>query len=356
MQQVPFINDHWQFRLNRKAESSEDQSIKSLCNDFWRAQRQDERRLLVGDLELELHTFEKGLRHSDACIDLTIAPQPYMHKFRLLAGHAALRAAIATTHHRKVISVLPGNIRDLSRDQLGSMCERLVQWLDSVDRLYMSPFSPSADIFRNWLKGVYTGGTPAGDRPSLFALERILADRRSLIIETANALVAAVISLGLLDSSAAISVHGAGLYAESVAVTLGINGYKARQIIGGKLDTEAELLLLVDSGLKISRETDTSLTDKIIFELGPDQIDPSADRALKDCNAIVINDLICGCSEDMVEKWLLAGSAVDSWQHYIQLEYKDLLDKYLNLIRDQKLNHADAALTLALDNLKTTLF
>lgn len=353
---VPFINDFWQFRMNRLSSSIDEERLTRLSEDYWQSLRQDKHIISSGNLEFEIHTFDKGLVFTDAFVDLAILPEPYMHKFRLLAGHSGVRTALADAGFRKVIAVIPGNIRDLTRDELAGLCQETAGWLDAAGGLYISPFSQSADIFRNWKKGVYTGGATVGEHNSLFALERLMADRRSLMIETCNALMASAVKGDLVSKNASIQVAGAGLWAESIAVSLGLNGFKVEQVHDQTTELRAEVIILADAGVRIGGKEATSFKDRIIIELFPDQIDPSADKLLSANNRLVVPSIAAAAAEELVEKWLLTGEQVDTWEHYLHMTMNELVESYRSLQKKRGISDVEALLLLAMERLEKCLF
>jgi hypothetical protein len=351
---IPFINDFWQYRMNRLIAEVDEAEYVDICKHYWNAQRQDKRQLSAGEMLFEVHTFDKGLKYHNAFIDLAITQDPFLHKYRLLSGHAGLRTALAGGEFRKVLGVIPGNFRDLSREEIDQLCKRIVDWFESANQLYASPFSTIADILRNWLKGVYSG-IPNSGHPSLFAVEHLLSDRRSLIIETANAVLTSLVKRNIVSSDSSVAVLGAGLWAESISVTLGLNGFQSRQFFDSDLSNRAEVTILADVGVRVKENNAEMLRDTVLIEMLPEQIDPSADEALRQNGVLVVPDLVTASAEEMVEKWLLGGEGVDTWQHCLGLMMDELLTGIDELASKHNLCNPDAALLLAVDRLKDKL-
>lgn len=355
MSSLPFISDNWQFRCNRYTSTlAAGDPLSEVNAALWRSFKEEHRSILLEDdgdtAEVEVFSVQQGPTSAEAFYDWQPSSGTYNHVQRLLAAHASLRCAISQTEADRVIGVANVNVRELSPDQLNSMCSQIVAWWDINERTFASPFSRLAGIMRNWLDGVY-GDAPGGEHPSLDALREIDFDDRAILIQSAKSTLSVLRESEVVDKNAPVLVIGEGLWAESVAVELELDGVQCRRTVDVNAGADADVLFLLHTQNCINADAARSLRGSAVVEMVPDQINPEADAILAERSIVVVPDLLANCATEIVEDWWIGGKRVPTWERALAMKFVQMWDDLSAVRSKEKLTWHDAAVHLALQRL-----
>lgn len=355
MSTLPFISDNWQFRCNRYASTlGHDDPLGETNSALWRSFKEEHRQLLLQDgedcAEADVFSVQQGPTRQETFYDWQPSTGSYNHVQRLLAAHASLRCAIAATEADRVIGAANVNIRELSPAQMSSLCGQIVDWWDASERTFASPFCRLAGIMRNWLDGVY-GDAQVGEHASLDALRELTFDERAILIQSAKSLIEVLRQKDVVEETAPVLVVGEGLWAESVAVELELDGLQCRRSIDVNAGADTDILFLLHTQNCVDEKAARSLRGRAIVEMVPDQVNPEADRTLTEHGITVVPDLLTSCANEIVEDWWIGGKRVPTWERALTMKFGQVWDDIEAVRRDDKLTWHDAAVSLALRRL-----
>jgi glutamate dehydrogenase len=115
------------------------------------------------------------------------------------------------------------------------------------------------------------------------------------------------------------------------------------------LDEDVLFILLPENTL--TPEIAELISCKAIVELLPGQINPVCDDILYKRNIMVIPDIVCSSSIEIVESWWLGGNKVPDWPMALYLRLSELCSKVQSRRCEKNICNHEAALLLALERL-----
>jgi hypothetical protein len=357
MSSLPFISDNWQYRCNRLVGTlPEGDPLRQINAILWRSFKEETRSIMIPEegaepREVSVYSVQQGPARTEAFYDWQPMAGSYNHVQRLLAAHASLRCALIDARADRVIGLAGVNLRDLSPDEIYNLCATIVEWWDSNERTYVSPFSRMASILRNWLRGGY-GDAPGGDYPSLEALRALDIDQRHVIVHCGISALDALRKQGSVSGDASVGVVGVGVERESLAAELGNMGAPCHQYMDYPFGQEQDVMILLHAHNLIMPNRAGEVSCRALVEVIPDQINPDADEILMRRGVTVVPDVLCSCATDMVENWWLSGSAVPDWRKAMHGQVAELWEKISSSQEKHSCPHHDAALRLALSGLE----
>ena len=352
----PFISDYWQYRCNRIMAALEpDDPVRAVNDTLWRSYKEEKRTLELRDdtenlIEVNMFSVTQVPTSTEAIYDWQHLTGTYSHVQRLLAAHASIRCALIESEADKIIGVSNVNLRELTQEQVHDFCGQIVSWWDKNERTFLSPYSRMAHIIRNWLDGMY-GEKPGGNHPSLDALKTIEVEQKDVIVQSAISAFSMATNDVSEDEKITVAIIGRGLWSEALAVEMHTAGKPCHQYAELPDDLDCDVVFLMHTHNVINPEQAKNLRCRCIIEVLPDQINPDADPILLDRNIVVVPDVLCTCSADIVEDWWIKGQRVSDWSRALSLTMNDIWNRVKSVQEKRNICYHDAALMVAFERL-----
>jgi hypothetical protein len=352
---VSLVSEAWQQRCHRLSSLDIDSSIKEFNDTFWLNFIESKSSIVLsgepsGWQSIEILSTVQWPIVNSAYYDVQLVPETTRHVHRMRSTSANIRRALAGSEADKIVSTVKTNLLELSINQVSNLCREITKWLVKERDSYLSPFSPMANIIRNWLNGVY-GEKPTTLYPSLQPIMDFGKDKRTVIRESANSLLSVLTKHELIGNSPTIGIVGKGAWIDQILSELRSYGANCNQYDQLHPDLLEDVLFILLPENTLTPEIAELITCKAIVELLPGQINPACDDILYKRNIMVIPDVVCTASIEIVENWWLTGNKVPDWPMALYLRLSELYSEVQTRSSEKDICCHDAALLLALERL-----
>lgn len=352
----PSVGDFWHCRCTRLVEQLPENHLICELNDYlWTSCKEETHHILIPsgngeDIRIGILSIQQGPTRKHAFYDWQHLPDTYRHVQRMRAVHGNLRCALAESESDKIVGTVGINLQELKLSQVESLCEEMADWWELSEGIFLSPFSQMSYVMRNWTEGVY-GDRPAGLHPSLDPIREIDADPRLLAYETAVSIYSILKKQFNLGASPEVGVVGIGAWAESVVSEVRSLGAACSHFDYMPVGRRCDILFLLHTENSVTTDIAEQLNCGALVELLPGQINPDSDDILRRKEVVVVPDVFCMCSQEIVENWWLGGRRVPGWEMALYVRLSEVWEGVLNKSKREDLSYHDATLILALEML-----